>query len=93
MVVDPQGQTHDQEGVSQRQVTHIHHHGAIGMASHEENKDAEGVAEEPKTANDAVADGQEERQDSILNLTGIIAGVSSQRHCACGAEPKIFNRI
>lgn len=60
MEVDPHWQTQDQERVGQRQMTHIHRRGAISMGSYEENKDADGVAEEPETANDAVADGQEE---------------------------------
>lgn len=70
-------------------MAHIHRCGGIVVASYEENKDADGVAEETETANDAVADGQEVWKGSIMDLTGIIAAeVESQRHCACGAEPR-----
>lgn len=82
VVVDTQRQTQDQEGVRQRQVTHVHGHGRICVPAEEKYVEGHGVAEESGAADDDVANGQEGRQRAIVDLAGFVSSnIAVLGHC------------
>ncbi len=74
VVVNSQGQTHDQEGVRQGKVPHVHGHGRVCMPLKEKYVEGDGVTEQTNATDENVADGQEGPQYAIMNLTGLIGG-------------------